>query len=60
MAVRLARSAARLRAILAGAATLFAGPILGNFAAWLWAFALFLERPAILGTALFTSVFDSE
>ena len=57
MIVRLARSAARLRAIPAGAATLFAGLILANFAAWLWAFALFADRPAILGTALLAWVF---
>ncbi|MGO9429903.1 HoxN/HupN/NixA family nickel/cobalt transporter [Rhodoblastus sp.] len=36
---------------------LFAGLILANCAAWVWAFTLFADRPALLGTALLAWVF---
>ena len=36
---------------------LFGGLILANLAAWAWAFALFANRPAILGSALLAWVF---
>ncbi len=36
---------------------LFVGLILTNLAAWAWAFALFANRPAILGSALLAWVF---
>jgi nickel/cobalt transporter (NiCoT) family protein len=58
MTVRLARGAATLlRSIPVGVAVLFAGLILANLAVWFWAFALFADRPAILGTALLAWVF---
>jgi high-affinity nickel-transport protein len=38
-------------------AALFAGLILANVAAWLWAFAAFADRPAVMGTALLAWVF---
>ena len=45
------------RSTSAGTAVLSAGLILANLAAWLWAFALFADRPAILGTAFLAWVF---
>lgn len=46
-----------LSLIPAGSAVLFGGLILANVAAWLWAFAAFADRPAIMGTALLAWVF---
>ncbi len=47
------------RASLLGARTglLFAGLVFANAAAWVWAFVLFSDRPAVLGTALLAWVF---
>ena len=47
------------RAKALGGATIgmFVALIGANVAAWIWAFALFSERPAILGTALLAWVF---
>lgn len=36
---------------------LFGGLVLANLAAWVWAFALFANRPAILGSAMLAWVF---
>jgi high-affinity nickel permease len=36
----------------AGTAALFGGLIFANLAAWAWAFAVFADRPAVMGTAL--------
>ncbi len=44
-------------AALTRTAVLFAALIVANFAAWVWAFALFSDRPAVLGTALLAWVF---
>ena len=41
----------------ARALLMFVGLILANAAAWVWAFALFAERPALLGTALLAWTF---
>ena len=59
MSIRLASAVATAawRSTSAGAAALSAGLILANLAAWLWAFALFANRPAILGTAFLAWVF---
>ncbi|MGY8676438.1 HoxN/HupN/NixA family nickel/cobalt transporter [Bradyrhizobium sp. UFLA05-153] len=40
-----------------GTLLLFAGLILANVAAWIWAFALFADRPAVMATALLAWVF---
>jgi high-affinity nickel-transport protein len=45
------------RAIDPGTFLLFGGLILANVAAWVWAFALFAERPAVMATALLAWVF---
>ena len=41
----------------AGMTALFGGLALANLAAWAWAFALFADRPVMLGTALLAWVF---
>jgi nickel/cobalt transporter (NiCoT) family protein len=42
---------------ISGTLLLFAGLILANIAAWIWAFALFSDRPAVMATALLAWVF---
>ncbi|WP_257166941.1 HoxN/HupN/NixA family nickel/cobalt transporter [Bradyrhizobium sp. SRS-191] len=44
--------AARLRTERARSAALVAGLVLANALAWAWAFALYADRPSIVGTAL--------
>ncbi|WP_456713547.1 HoxN/HupN/NixA family nickel/cobalt transporter [Bradyrhizobium sp. USDA 4353] len=44
--------AARLRTDRARSVALVAGLVLANALAWAWAFALYADRPAIVGTAL--------
>ncbi len=58
MSVRPVRGPTSLLGLIpVGSAALFAGLILANVAAWLWAFALFADRPAVMGTALLAWVF---
>ncbi len=54
-----ASSATPARAVLIErrTAVLFAGLLCANVAAWIWAFSLFSDRPALLGTALLAWVF---
>ncbi|MGY8666597.1 HoxN/HupN/NixA family nickel/cobalt transporter [Bradyrhizobium sp. UFLA05-109] len=42
---------------ISGTLLLFAGLIFANVAAWIWAFALFADRPAVMATALLAWVF---
>lgn len=46
-----------LRGVELGTALLFGGLIFANVAAWLWAFALFADRPVVMATALLAWVF---
>lgn len=46
-----------LRAVEPGIVLLFGGLIAANVAAWMWAFALFGDRPAVMATALLAWVF---
>src|ERR1051325_5640741 len=46
-----------LRAIESGTLVLFGGLVAANIAAWVWAFALFGDRPTVLATALLAWVF---
>lgn len=58
MSVRFARGAAAwLASGRAGTVTLFVGLILANLGAWTWAFVVFADRPAVIGTALLAWVF---
>lgn len=45
------------RAVEPGTVLLFGGLIAANAAAWAWAFSLFADRPAVMGTALLAWVF---
>ena len=57
MSIQPATLAAPSVSRLAGTTVLFGGLVLANLAAWAWAFALFANRPVILGTALLAWVF---
>ncbi|MEK9278474.1 MULTISPECIES: HoxN/HupN/NixA family nickel/cobalt transporter [unclassified Bradyrhizobium] len=46
-----------LRVVEPKAVLLFGGLVIANIAAWVWAFALFADRPAVMATALLAWVF---
>jgi high-affinity nickel-transport protein len=46
-----------LRAVEPGMVVLFGGLIVANVVAWVWAFALFADRPAVMAIALLAWVF---
>jgi high-affinity nickel-transport protein len=57
MSIRVVRLITAAVSRSAGTTALLGGLILANLAAWAWAFALFADRPVILGTALLAWVF---
>ena len=51
------QASARSRPFPAEALALLGGLAVANIAAWLWAFTLFIDRPAVMATALLAWMF---